>query len=271
MSNLKKQSKAGREENAKQRVAEFRQYFSDMLFLNGECDGEDLETIARRTRTVHDTLGIDSASASKICAAMCGCLPRNSMQTTISEAGLEDGGGAAEQVEEGVPNPAAAAAGPSSSSSGPVANIVVEWMWGDAGTALTRPLAQKNPLRWRSGGLEAIVAELQSKRSGKEVRRPVDVRVKSEAGQVHSFESPAEAVDWIAQLSQPEPEPEVEPEPVDGTTPVEPEPQPTDDGTTLQSTISVDFMWGGTPELEGKLQVDPEPEPEPEPEPVIWL
>lgn len=70
-SNLMKQSEAGREERAQQRIAEFRQYFTAVLLLNGECDGEDLDTIVRRTRTVHDTLGIDSVNAGKICAAMC--------------------------------------------------------------------------------------------------------------------------------------------------------------------------------------------------------
>ena len=85
----------------------------------------------------------------------------------IPEPGVGDGPPHAEQAEKGVPHSAS--------------DIIVEWMWGDAGTALTRPLAQMNPLRWHSGSLQAVAADLQGSRSGKEVRRPVDVRVKTGA------------------------------------------------------------------------------------------
>jgi hypothetical protein len=95
-----------------------------------------------------------------------------------------DGGGPP-PAEEGVPRPA---------------SIVMEWMWGDAGTEVTRSLARINPLRWHSGELAAVAADLQGKRSGKEVKRPVDIKVKGEA-QTHSFGSPAEAVAWLVQLA----------------------------------------------------------------------
>lgn len=65
-----KQSKAGRRENAQRRIAEFHEYFSDALLLNCEHNGEDHEAIVSRVQKVHDTLGIDSANSSKICAAM---------------------------------------------------------------------------------------------------------------------------------------------------------------------------------------------------------
>lgn len=107
----------------------------------------------------------------------------------IPEPGVGDGPPHAEQAEEGVPHSAS--------------DIIVEWMWGDAGTALTRPLAQMNPLRWHSGSLQAVAADLQGRRSGEEVRRPVDVRVKTGAAQVHSFESPEAAVAWLTQLAPP--------------------------------------------------------------------
>jgi hypothetical protein len=72
-SNLKKQSKTGREENAQRRIAEFCQYFSDVLLLNGEYDGEDHEQV-KRVRFVHEALGIDTVNSGLICAAMSGRL-----------------------------------------------------------------------------------------------------------------------------------------------------------------------------------------------------
>jgi serine/threonine protein kinase len=98
------------------------------------------------------------------------------------------------------------------------ANTLIEWMYGDAGTDMTRGLARKNPLRWTSGTV-ASVADTMRGEVGKK-QRPIDVRVKGRA-ELRAFTSQAEAVSWLEQVQRPpeaasssvsEPEPEPEPE-----------------------------------------------------------
>jgi predicted acylesterase/phospholipase RssA/GrpB-like predicted nucleotidyltransferase (UPF0157 family) len=83
---------------------------------------------------------------------------------------------------------------------------IVSWMWADAGTALTRRLAELNPLRWREGSLRQIALELQ----GSVDQRPVHLRLNG--GERESFASPSEAAAWLEQqvpgglgLAQPAP------------------------------------------------------------------
>lgn len=105
------------------------------------------------------------------------------------------------------------------------ARTPVEWMWGDAGTDITRALARKNPLRWTSGTVATVADEMRAFAEPGKKSRPVDVRLKGTAD-FHSFQSQREALSWLQQVQRlsEEPEPEL-PERVDGTKPSEPEPE----------------------------------------------
>ena len=117
-------------------------------------------------------------------------------------------GGAAEEGEP--PATAAAAAAPRPAQSG-AGVVTVEWKWGDAGTALTRGMAHKNPLRWTSGSPTTIANDLRGRAAGERALRPVDVRIKQSGKGHRAFPSAAAAADWVAQLGVAAPEPEPDP------------------------------------------------------------
>ena len=119
----------------------------------------------------------------------------------------------------------------------------VEWMFGDAGLALTRTIAQMNPMRWSSGTASSVALELLDTDSK---QRPIDLRLKDPEGdrEIHSFDDQAAAKRWLAQLQEPTIAPDLRPSPtVDFSPPPEPEPEPHDPESRI-----------------------PEPEPEPEPD-----
>ena len=162
---------------------------------------------------------------------------------------------------------------------GSVSEPVVDWMYGDAGTKLTRGLAELNPLRWESGTASAMEAALAaSAAAGKP--RPIALRVKGESA-IQRCEDQAAARLWLARLVglpsaeqgvPPAPEPQqegawnqpscsagpaqTEAEERGAARRVEPEPQPQPQAQAQ-------------PELEPKPEPDPQPEPEPQPEPQL--
>ena len=88
--------------------------------------------------------------------------------------------------------------------------VIVEWMWGDAGTAATRALARKNPLRWTSGPLPSTIASISASASPGKPPRPVDLRLRGQA-EIQSFSEQAAAISWLSQmhgLLEPQPEPQ---------------------------------------------------------------
>ena len=74
-----------------------------------------------------------------------------------------------------------------------------EWMWADSGTALTRGLAAKNPLRWTGGTRDEVAAQLWSlaRAAGRDASRPVDLQPKGQSSLVKHFASPAAAADFL--------------------------------------------------------------------------
>ena len=76
----------------------------------------------------------------------------------------------------------------------------VEWMYADAGFAVTREIAKLNPARWSSGAASVIAAKL----AVADINRPIDVRIKGGSSEIHSFEDKSAARRWLAQLQEPD-------------------------------------------------------------------
>jgi len=74
---------------------------------------------------------------------------------------------------------------------------MVEWMYADAGYAITRPLAQKNPLRWTKG--TASAAALSMGDDFRKKPRPINIRHQGES-EFREFENQAAAQSWLGQL-----------------------------------------------------------------------
>ena len=74
---------------------------------------------------------------------------------------------------------------------------MVEWMYADAGAAITRSLAQKNPLRWTKG--TASVAALSMGEDFRKKPRPINLRRQGES-EFREFENQAAAQSWLGQL-----------------------------------------------------------------------
>jgi hypothetical protein len=110
--------------------------------------------------------------------------------------------------DSNAPPPAAAAAPAPAAPAAPAAAAVSavekaedtwEWMWADSGTALTRGLAAKNPLRWTGGTRDEVAAQLWSlaRAAGRDASRPVDLQPKGKGSLVKHFASPAAAADFL--------------------------------------------------------------------------
>eukprot|EP01044_Picomonas_judraskeda_P000338 COSAG03_NODE_15_length_22165_cov_72.809934_7_plen_983_part_00 len=130
-------------------------------------------------------------------------------------------------------------------------STVVEWMWADAGSDMTRGLARRNPLRWTTGTVETIANEMQGLAAAKS--RPVDLRIKG-TSDMYSFENQADALSWLQQVSE-------QPEPAVGTRPAEPEPDP-QLAASLQPGDRYDSVCGtldGIPRTPPRIHGDPEP------------
>ena len=82
----------------------------------------------------------------------------------------------------------------------------LEWMWADAGTELTRKIAQQNPLRWTKGSTVKVYNDLH-KHTAK--RRPVSIRVVG-TETIYDFANPGEAMQWVEQRHSSTSEPETE-------------------------------------------------------------
>ena len=74
---------------------------------------------------------------------------------------------------------------------------VVEWMYADAGTAITRALAQKNPLRWTAGPASTVAHTLKEDSMNEE--RPINLRMKGGDRDMVEFANQTAARIWLEQ------------------------------------------------------------------------
>lgn len=74
---------------------------------------------------------------------------------------------------------------------------MVEWMYADAGTAMTRSLAIKNPLRWEKGTASAVALSMGD--DFKKKPRPINLRHQGEKD-FQQFENQDAAQRWLGKL-----------------------------------------------------------------------
>ena len=70
-------------------------------------------------------------------------------------------------------------------------------MYADAGTAITRALAQKNPLRWTAGPASTVAHTLEEDSMNKQ--RPIKLRMKGGDRNMVEFANQTAARIWLEQ------------------------------------------------------------------------